>query len=135
MGKYNIKESDDTLESATLTITEGAWVSDHLSNTATKTRFYSQIYLGDTFSADASADGVSVSNKTATFNATDADIGVLYTMSTSGNYANNPIVNCETTVNLYGRTRVNNGRTGNKNVDQADSIASLTKQTINFFDN
>ena len=97
LGKYNIKANDDTPAEATLTITEGAWVSDHASDTKTKTRFYSRIYLGDNFGKD----GISVSNKTATLNATNVDIGVLYTMSTSANYTNTPVVDCETTVNLY----------------------------------
>ncbi len=131
LGKYNIKKNDDTLADATLTITEGALVSDHASDTQTKTRFYSRIYLGDSFGAD----GITVSNKTATLNATNVDIGVLYTMSTSSNYKNNPVISCETTVNLYGRTRVDQGRTGDKNVNAAESTASLTKQTLNFFDN
>ena len=131
LGKYNIKKNDDTLADATLTITEGALVSDHASDTETATRFYSRIYLGDSFGAD----GISVSNKTATLSATNADIGVLYTMSTSSNYMNNPVISCETTVNLYGRTRIDQGRTGDKNVSAADSTASLAKQTLNFFDN
>ena len=131
LGKYNVKANDDTVAEATLTITEGAWVSDHASDTKTKTRFYSRIYLGDSFGKD----GVTVSNKIATLNATNVDIGVLYTMSTSANYMNTPVLNCETTVNLYGRTRVDQGRTGDKNASAADSTASLTKQTLNFFDN
>jgi len=131
LGKYNIKKNDDTLADATLTITEGALVSDHASDTETATRFYSRIYLGDSLGAD----GISVSNKTATLSATNADIGVLYTMSTSSNYMNNPVISCETTVNLYGRTRIDQGRTGDKNVSAADSTASLAKQTLNFFDN
>lgn len=131
LGKYNTKKNDDTLADATLTITEGALVSDHASDTETATRFYSRIYLGDSLGAD----GISVSNKTATLSATNADIGVLYTMSTSSNYMNNPVISCETTVNLYGRTRIDQGRTGDKNVSAADSTASLAKQTLNFFDN
>ncbi|MBR5011293.1 MAG: hypothetical protein IKY12_01925, partial [Clostridia bacterium] len=78
LGKYNIKENDDVPANATLTITEGAWVSDHASDTSTETRFYSRIYLGSAFGAG----GVSASNKTVTLNATNVDIGTLYTMST-----------------------------------------------------
>ncbi len=131
LGKYNIKENDDAPASATLTITENAWVSDHASDTSTATRFYSRIYLGSAFGAD----GISASNKTVTLNATNVDIGTLYTMSTTANYANCPTENCEATVNLYGRSRVDIGRTGDKNVNSSDAVASLGKLTLNFFDN
>ncbi len=131
LGAYNITESDDTAKEATVTITEGATLSYNVAGKLSSKWFYSRIYLGDVFGAD----GISSANKTATINATDADISVLYTMSTSGSYKNNPVLNSETTVNLYGKTTVDKGRTGDYNVNYADSTASLTKQTINFFDN
>ena len=131
LGSYKITESNSTKATATVTITEGVTITRNAAGDYNKTRFYAYIYLGDAFGAD----GISVSNKTATLNATDADIGVLYTMSTSSTYKNTPVDNCETTVNLYGRTVVNQGRTGDYNVGYADSTASLKKQTLNFFDN
>ncbi len=131
LGDYGITENDTETATATLTITDGTLQRHTESGVRYVDRFYGRVYLGDTFSAD----GISVSGKTATFNATNADIGVLYTMSTSGTYKNNPVTNCETTVNLYGETKVDKGRTGDFNVAYADSTAMLDKQTINFFDN
>ena len=131
LGTYNSTESDDAEKEATVTITEGATLTYNVKGKLSSEWFYSRIYLGDVFGAD----GISVANKTATLNATNADISVIYTMSTSSNYKNNPVINCETTVNLYGKTVVDKGRTGDYNVNYSDSTASLTKQTINFFDN
>jgi len=131
LGAYNITENDDAEKEATVTITEGATLSYNVAGKVSSTCFYNRIYLGDLFGAD----GISVANKTATLNATNADIDVLYTMSTSGSYKNNPVLNSETTVNLYGKTTVDKGRTGDFNVNYADSTASISKQTINFFDN
>jgi len=131
LGDYAITENDDTAASATLTITEGTSQRHTASGVRYVARFYERIYLGDTFATD----GIGVSGKTATLNATNADIGILYTMSTSGTYKNNPVTACETTVNLYGSTKVDNGRTGDYNVGYADSTASIAKQTLNFFDN
>ncbi|MBQ4556173.1 MAG: dockerin type I repeat-containing protein [Clostridia bacterium] len=131
LGSHKITQNDSTAASATLTITEAATLTRNTAGSFNKTRFYSYIYLGSTFGAD----GIAVLNKTATLNATDADIGVLYTMSTSSTYKNTPVSNCEATVNLYGDAVVNQGRTGDYNVGYADSTASLKKQTLNFFDN
>lgn len=131
LGEYNITENDTETASATLTITEGTSQRHTASGVRYVDRFYAYIYLGDTFGAD----GVSASNKTAVLSAANADIGVLYTMSTSGKYKNNPVADCETTVNLYGATKVDKGRTGDYNAAYAESTASLKKQTLNFFDN
>ncbi|MBQ7661574.1 MAG: hypothetical protein IJS44_05920 [Clostridia bacterium] len=131
LGSYQMTEDDNKTAAATLTITEGATLLTSSSGALSRTRFYAYVYLGDTFGAE----GVSVANKTAVLNATDADIGVLYTMSTSSSYKNNPVTNCETTVNLYGDTTINQGRTGDFNAGYADSTGAIQKQTINFFDN
>ncbi|MBQ9428940.1 MAG: hypothetical protein IJU41_05270, partial [Clostridia bacterium] len=86
LGRCGITANDTAVSSATLTITEGT--SQRIVPSGRYvSRFYAYIYLGDTFGAD----GVSVSNKIATLNATDADIGILYTMSTSGKYKNDPV--------------------------------------------
>ena len=131
LGRCGITENDAETVSSTLNIAEGTSQRHTASGVRYVDRFYEFIYLGDTFGAD----GVCVLNKTAVLNATNADIGVLYTMSTSGTYKNNPVTACETTVNLYGSTKVDKGRTGDYNVAYAESSASLKKQTINFFDN
>lgn len=130
-GMYKIAEDDTAKAESVITIHEGATLAYNAAGTINKTRFYSHVYLGSSFSAD----GVSASDKKVTFNATDADVGVLYTMSTTGTYKNNPVENCETIVNLYGDTSVNQGRTGDYNVGYSDSTAALSKQTLNFFDN
>ncbi|MBQ6892600.1 MAG: dockerin type I repeat-containing protein, partial [Clostridia bacterium] len=130
LGSYGITADDTEEKAATLAITEGTSQRHTASGVRYVDRFYGRVYLGDTFAAD----GIGVSGKTATLNATNADIGILYTMSTSGTYKNNPVTACETTVNLYGATKVDKGRTGDYNVAYADSTASLAKQTLNFFD-
>ncbi|MBQ7661578.1 MAG: hypothetical protein IJS44_05940, partial [Clostridia bacterium] len=131
LGRYAITANDTATESATLTLTEGVSQRHTASGAYDSTRFYAYIYLGDHFGAD----GLTVSNKTAVLNATDADIGILYTMSTSSKYKNDPVTACETTVNLYGATKIDKGRTGDFNVGYAESTASLDKQTIHFYDN
>jgi len=130
LGSYGITADDTEAKAATLTITEGTSQRHTASGVRYVDRFYGRVYLGDTFAAD----GIGASGKNTTLNATNADIGILYTMSTSGTYKNNPVTACETTVNLYGATKVDKGRTGDYNVAYADSTASLAKQTLNFFD-
>ena len=129
LGYNDVTVNDTEATVATLTITEGT--TQRIASARYVDRFYSYIYLGDSIGAS----GVSVANKNATLNATDADIGVLYTMSTSNAHKDAPVENCETTVNLYGTTKVDKGRTGDYNVGYAESNAVLEKQTINFFDN
>lgn len=132
LGSYNITESNDTEAEATLTITDAATIAMNASGDLEhKYFFYAYIYLGDTFGADE----IYSANKNVTLNVTDAEIGVLYTMSTSGTYANNPVGNCEATVNIYGDAMVYMGRTGDKNAVSAESTGSVKKQTLNFFDN
>ncbi len=131
LGKYNLTENDDATVAATLNITEGTSQRHTVAGSRYVERFYAYIYLGNLFGAD----GVSTANKSITFNATNADIGILYTMSTSGRYKNNPVDGCEATVNLYGTTKVDKGRTGDYNVGYAESTAVLETQTLNFFDN
>lgn len=131
LGFYGITADDTAEKSAVLTITEGTSQRHTAAGSRYVDRFYAYIYLGDTIGAE----GVSVANKTAVLNATNADIGILYTMSTTAKYKNAPVTGCETTVNLYGSTKVDKGRTGDYNVGYAESNAVLDKQTLNFFDN
>lgn len=131
LGGYPITESDNEAKSATLTITEDVTRARTLDGTVTRDRFYTRIYLGSVFGAD----NIGVANKSATLNATNADIGVLYTMSTSGSHKLTTAKNCETTVNLYGRATVNQGRTGDFNVAYATSKGSQKNLTLNLFDN
>ena len=130
-GGYKITGSDFADKETAIKITENATYLISREGTLSRNRFYANVYLGSSFAAEE----ISVSNKTVNFDAKDADIGVLYTMSTSSTYRNNPVTNCETTVNLYGRTVIEKGRTGDFNARYAESTARLDTLTLNFFDN
>ena len=131
LGGYPVTATDNEVKAATLTITEDVTRARTLDGTVTRDRFYTRIYLGSVFGAD----NISVANKSAALNATNADIGVLYTMSTSGSHKLTTTENCETVVNLYGRATVNQGRTGDFNVAYAASKGAQENLTFNLFDN
>ncbi len=131
LGRYLSTESDTVAREATLTVSSAVKAGRTLGGSLSTVRFYSQVYLGDVLGAD----GITVSNKKATLNATDAEIGVLYTVSTSSSYTVCNTEGCEATVNLYGRASVNQGRTADANASRATSTSAISKQTLNFFDN
>ncbi|MBQ7661643.1 MAG: hypothetical protein IJS44_06265, partial [Clostridia bacterium] len=130
LGSYPATVSDNAAKTATLTITESATAVIAPDGSVTRNRFYERVYLGSIFGADH----LNASNKNVTLNATDAEIGVLYTISTSSSYRLCLTDNCEATVNLYGGTTVNQGRTGDANASYATSKGMQKNLTLNLFD-
>ena len=127
-GRYRITKDDAESKTSSVKITEGATPLVSKEGAFSKKRFYEEICLGSVFGAS----GISVSGKTVTFDARDADIGTLCAASAAKTYRDCSVSNCKTAVNLRGKTVIVTGCTVSGGTSDR---AVLEKLTLGFFDN
>ncbi len=127
-GGYQITKDDAESKTSSIRINEGATPLVSNEGAFSKKRFYEEICLGSVFGANS----ISVSNKTATFEARDAEIGTLYASSAAKTSRKCSVSNCKTLVNLRGRTVIVTGCTASNGTSDG---TVLEKLTLGFFDN